>query len=114
MKPNLAHISGLAKVDVDVGDLVVFEKSKDVLSRALGSRRGGGVGGDTNPDSDGTDNRLWLALFVVLALDDLLKTNDVDRCKTSLKFYKDCDDDNNRDGGSDGDNIDSNEHGKRP
>ena len=79
----------------------------------MSSRRGGSVGGDTNPDSDGTDNRLRLAIFIVLALDDLLKTNDVDRCKTSLKFYKGCDDDNNRDGGSDssddssdGDNID--------
>ena len=69
MEQSLAHISGLAKVDVDVGDLVVFEKSENVL---------------TNPDSDGTDNRLRLALFVVLALNDLLKTNDVDRCKTNL------------------------------
>jgi hypothetical protein len=89
-RTNLAHISGLAKVDVDVGDLVVLEKSEDVLSRAVGSRRGGSVGRDANPDSDGTDNRLSLALFIVFVLDifvldDLLKTNNVDRCKTNLK-----------------------------
>ena len=125
MKLNFAHISGLAKVDVDVGDLVVLEKSEDVLSRAVGSRRGGSVGGDANPDSDGTDNRLSLALFVVV-LDNLLKTNDVDRCKMNLKcliskFYKDSDDNNSSDGGSgsnssddDDDNIDFNEPDERP
>ena len=134
MKLNLAHISGLAKVDVDVGDLVVLEKSEDILSCAVGSHRGGSVGGDANPDSDGTDNRLSLALFVVVldifVLDNLLKTNDVDRCKTNLKcliskFYKDSDDNNSSDGGSgsdgsrngrddDDDNIDFNEPDEHP
>jgi hypothetical protein len=108
-RTSLAYIKGLAKVDIDVGDLVVLEKSEDILSCAVGSRRGGSVGGDANPDSDRTDNRLSLALFVFLVLDDLLKTNDVDRCKKNLKFqinkfYKDSDDDN----------INFNKPGERP
>jgi hypothetical protein len=55
-RTNLAHVGRLAKVDVDVGDLVILEKSENVLSRAVGSRRGGSVGRNTDPDGDGTDN----------------------------------------------------------
>jgi hypothetical protein len=43
-RTDLAHVGGLAEVDVYVGDLVVLEKSEDVLSRAVGSRSGGSVG----------------------------------------------------------------------
>ena len=120
MKPrtDLAHIGGLAEVDINVGDLVVLEKSEDVLSRAVGSRSGGGVGGDANPDSDGTDDRvLSLALFVVLVLDvfvleDFLETNDIDRCETNLeilvsKFYKDRNDNNSNDDNDSDDSDDS-------
>ena len=120
MKPrtNLAHVGGLAELDVDVGDLVVLEKSEDVLSRAVGSRSGGGVGGDANPDSDGTDDRTRsLTFFVVLVpdvfvLDDFLETNDIDRCKTNLetvvgKLYKDCNNDNDTNDDNDGNDNDS-------
>jgi len=107
-RTDLTHVGGLAEVDVDVGDLVVLEKSEDVLSRAVGSRSGGSVGGDANPDSDGTDDRVpSLAFFVVFVLDDFLETNDIDRCKTNLeilvsKLYKDCNNDNNSNDDNDG------------
>lgn len=85
LRTDLAHVGGLAEVDVDIGDLVILKKSEDVLSRAVGSCSGGSVGGDANPDSDGTDDRvLSLAFFVVL--DDFLKTNDIDRCKMNLEI----------------------------
>jgi hypothetical protein len=113
-RTDLAHVGGLAKVDVDVGDLVVLEKSEDVLSRAVGSRSGGGVGGDANPDSDGTDDRVLSLAFFVVVLDDFLETNDIDRCKTNLeilvsKLYKDCNNDNNsNDDNDDDDDSDGN------
>ena len=91
-RTDLAHVHGFVEVDIYIGDLVVFEKSKDILGRAVGSRGGGSVGGDADPDGDGTDNRLSLAFFVVLVVDifvlnDILKTNDVDGCEKDLKVF---------------------------
>ena len=119
---NLAHIGGLAELEVDVGDLVVLEKSEDILSRAMGSRSGGGVGGDANPDSDGTDDRTRsLTFFVVLVLnvfvlDDFLETNDIDRCKTNLEILvgKDCNNDNDTNDDNDGNDNDSSSDDSTP
>jgi hypothetical protein len=60
----------------------------------VGSRSGGRLGGDTNPNGDGTGDRfLSLALFFTLGiffvlglfvLPDLLETNDIYRRKADL------------------------------
>ena len=112
------HVGGLAEVDVDASDLLVLEKSEDALSHVVGSCSGGSVGGDTNPDSDRTDDRVLslatftvLTFFAVFVLEDFLEMNDIDCCKTNLeilisKLYKDRYDNNNsnNDNNSDGDN----------
>jgi hypothetical protein len=122
-RTDLTHVGRLTEVDVDVGDLVVLEKSQNILSRAVGSRRGGSVGGDANPDSDGTDDRFlslaFFLLYVFVDLDDILETNYIDRCKTNLeilvsKLYKDCNNDNNSNVNAVDDNIDFNEPGEHP
>jgi hypothetical protein len=62
----------------------------------VGSRSGGRLGGDANPNGDRTDNRfLSLALFFTLSVFfilgrfvdlDLLETNDVYRRKVDLEI----------------------------
>jgi hypothetical protein len=95
LRTDRARVEGLAEVDIDVGDLVVLEKGQDVLSRVVGSRSGGRLGGDANPNGDRTDDRfLSLGLFFTLGLYflrrfvdlDLLETNDVYRCKADLEI----------------------------
>jgi hypothetical protein len=68
LSTDLARVDGLAEVDVDVGDLIVFGMGSDDLSRVV-SRSGGRLGEDTNPNGDRTGDRFFnLALFFTLGV----------------------------------------------
>ena len=99
---GLACVKGFAVVNVDIGDLIVPEKGQDVLSCVVGSRSGGRLGEDPNPDGDRTNDRFLsldrffiLVLFITLNVffilrrfvnPDLLETNNIYRCKANLEI----------------------------
>ena len=75
---------------------MVLEKGKDVLSCVVGSRSGGRLGKDANPNGDRTNDRfISLALFFTLGVFfvlgrfvnlNLLETNDVYCREVNLKI----------------------------